>query len=171
MSDHAQAGLLDYFTSRYASLKTRLTRRLGNAELASDALHDTWLRLKSMDVLPERQQPSAYLMRVAVNIAVDHQRKQSHFVSGDEVEAALSACVDPAPGPERAAQARLDLDTLLRQIEHMPERRRVILVMVHWEGATREEVARRLKISVRTVDTELQRAHERLVGFFGESRK
>ncbi|SAI46097.1 heme uptake RNA polymerase sigma-70 factor [Bordetella ansorpii] len=163
--------LLDYFTRRYASLKSSLTRRLGNADMASDALHDTWVRLQGMETLPERERPGAYLMRVALNIAVDGQRRETLYATGEEVESALNQHMDAAPGPARTAQARLDLGILLRQVEHMPERRRVILVMAHWEDLTREEIARRLKISVRTVDTELKRAHERLAEFFGETQK
>jgi len=168
VTEHVQSGLLEYLTRRYASLKSTLTRRLGNADLASDALHDTYIRLRGMEALPEREQPGPYLMRVATNIAVDMQRKESHFVSGKEVEAFLNAHADPAAGPARTTQARLDLDVLLQLLERMPERRRVILAMVHWENVPRQEVADRLKISIRTVDTELQRAHARVAEFFRE---
>ena len=37
--------------------------------------------------------------------------------------------------------------------DRMPERRRVIMVMVHWEGIPRNEVAKRLGISRRTLET------------------
>ncbi|SAI42676.1 ECF family sigma factor [Bordetella ansorpii] len=160
--------VLDYLTQRYASLKTLLTRRLGNPDLASDALHDTYIRLQGMDALPEREQPGAYLVRVATNIARDMQRKDSHTVSGEEVEAALQRLADSGPDPAQAAQARIDLDILTRLVERMPERRRVIMIMVHWEGIARNEVAQRLGISRRTLETELQRAHERLAEFFRE---
>ncbi|BEG77702.1 MULTISPECIES: RNA polymerase sigma factor [Alcaligenaceae] len=163
---HPRPTVLDYLTQRYASLKTLLTRRLGNPDLASDALHDTYLRLQGMDALPERERPGAFLVRVATNIALDIQRKDNHTVAGGEVELVLNQMADPGPGPEQAALARIDLERLTGLVDRMPERRRVIMVMVHWEGIPRNEVAKRLGISRRTLETELQRAHERLAEYF-----
>ena len=163
--------VLDYLVQRYANLKTLLTRRLGNPDLASDALHDTYIRLQGMGALPARERPGAYLMRVATNIALDMQRKDRHTISGEEVEAVLDRLADPSPGPADVAQSRIELDIVAQLVDRMPERRRVIMIMVHWQEIPRQEVARRLRISRRTLDTELQRAHERLAEFFRESRK
>ncbi|WP_296560757.1 sigma-70 family RNA polymerase sigma factor [Pigmentiphaga sp.] len=171
MSHDASPSVLDYLAKRYASLKLTLTRRLGDADLASDALHDTWVRLQGAGKLPPRDHPGAYLMRVATNIAVDMQRKQRHTVSGEGIDAVLDEMADPGPGPAQRAQACFDLNVVAQLVERMPERRRVIFVMVHWEDMTRQEVADRLNISRRTVETELQRAHERLAAFFHESKK
>ncbi|KAF1071624.1 hypothetical protein [Variovorax sp.] len=41
MSDDTQLVLLNYLGKHYTSLKQRLTRKLGNADDAGDALHDT----------------------------------------------------------------------------------------------------------------------------------
>lgn len=171
MSDDASPGVLDYLSRRYASLKLMLTRRLGNADLASDALHDTWLRLQGVKELPARDHPGAYLMRVATNIAVDMQRKQRHTVSGEDIDAMLDEMADPGPGPAQQAQTRFDLNVVAELVERMPGRRRAIFVMVHWEDMTRQEVADRLEISRRTVETELQRAHERLAACFHGQEK
>ncbi|MGJ7545858.1 RNA polymerase sigma factor [Variovorax sp. LT1R16] len=171
MTDGASPSLLDYLSKRYTSLKLMLTRRLGNADLASDALHDTWVRLQGAKELPARDHPGAYLMRVATNIAVDMQRKQRHTVSGEDIDAVLEEMADPGPGPAEQAQARFDLNVVAQLVERMPERRRAIFVMVHWEDMTRQEVADRLDISRRTVETELQRAHERLTAFFHAREK
>ncbi|MEI2418011.1 RNA polymerase sigma factor [Orrella sp. JC864] len=166
MTGNGPPTLLDYLTQRYASLKLRLTRKLGNADLASDALHDTWLRLQDKDGSLSPGSPAAYLMRVATNIAVDMQRVQNRTVSGEEVDALLEAMADAAPDPARQAQGRRDLEAVTELLAAMPERRRVIVVMVHWQDMTRQAVADRLGVSRRTVDYELQRAHERLDAFY-----
>ncbi|MDR2323966.1 MAG: RNA polymerase sigma factor [Acidovorax sp.] len=160
MSGEAQPVLLDYLNKSYASLKRRLTLVLGNADLASDALHDTWIRVKDKDDRRLIEQPGAYLMRVATNIAADIQRRQRRSLSGDEVDALLAEMEDPAPCPQRTAEARSDLNALTQLMALMPERRRVILVMVHWEGVAQKEVASRLGTSLRTVEYELRRAHD-----------
>jgi RNA polymerase sigma factor (sigma-70 family) len=164
MADEAQPVLLDYLSKRYASLRERLTRVLGNDDLAGDALHDAWLRLKSRQEDDEGsiQNPGAYLVRMAVNIAVDAHRKHSRSVSSNEVEAVLAEVADPAPGPLQTTEARSDLKALLAVLHRMPQRRRDIVVLVHWEGLTQKEAAQRLKVSLRTVESDLKRAHDYL---------
>lgn len=162
MANDGQPMLLDYLNNRYASLKRRLTQMLGNADLASDALHDTWVRVKDKDDRRSMEQPGAYLMRVATNIAVDIQRRQRRFLSGDDVDELLNEMADPAPGPAQAAEARSELDALTEIMDRMPPRRRVIVVLVHWEEVTQKEVAKRLGVSLRTVEYELKRAHDDL---------
>ena len=112
MSNEAAPVLLDYLNKSYASLKRRLTQVLGNADLASDALHDTWVRVKDRDDRRPIAQPAAYLMRVATNIAAVIQRRQRRSLSGDDVDALLEEMVDPAPSPQRMAEARSDLNAL-----------------------------------------------------------
>ena len=46
MSDSSRSSLRELLAQRYDDLKRRLTWRLGSAELASDALHDTWVHLE-----------------------------------------------------------------------------------------------------------------------------
>ena len=45
MAETTWALLRDLLTDRYTEFKVRLTRRLGSEELASESLHETWLRL------------------------------------------------------------------------------------------------------------------------------
>lgn len=162
MSEDSQLVLLDYLGKHYASLKQRLTRKLGNAEDAGDALHDTWLRLKGGENHGPIQNPGAYLSRMAVNIAVDVQRRNSRLLSGEDIDALLGDLVDPAPDPARSAEIRSDLDVLLKLLDRMPPRRRAIALMVHAQGSTQKEAAEYLGVSLRTVEYELKRVHERL---------
>ncbi|KAB8061318.1 RNA polymerase sigma factor [Janthinobacterium violaceinigrum] len=171
MSDGTQLFLLNYLGKHYATIKQRLTRKLGNAEDAGDALHDTWLRLKGGEDLGPVQNPGAYLSRMAVNIAVDVQRRHSRLLSGDNIDALLEELVDPAPGPARTAEIRSDLDALFQLLDRMPERRRAVALLVHAEGVTQKEAAQRLGVSLRTVEYELKRVHERLDTYLAAEHK
>lgn len=171
MSDGTQLFLLNYLGKHYATIKQRLTRKLGNAEDAGDALHDTWLRLKGGEDLGPVQNPGAYLSRMAVNIAVDVQRRHSRLLSGDNIDALLEELVDPAPGPARTAEIRSDLDALLQLLDRMPKRRRAVALLVHAEGVTQKEAAQRLGVSLRTVEYELKRVHERLDTYLAAEHK
>ncbi len=170
MTDDAQPVLLNYLNKRYANLKVRLTRMLGNADLASDALHDTWLRLQCKDDQRPMASPGAYLVRMAVNIAVDMQRRQGRMLAGDEVDQLLDEMVDPALGPEQISEARSDMDALHKVIHKMPERRREIVILVHLDEVTHKEAAERLGVSLRTVEYELKRAHQTMSAYAARTK-
>jgi RNA polymerase sigma-70 factor (ECF subfamily) len=162
MSGNSQIVLLDYLGKHYADLKQRLTRRLGDAEAAGDALHNAWLRLKGSDDPGPVQNPGAYLSRMAVNIAVDAQRRYSRLLSGDEIDALLEEMNDSTPDPAQIAELRSEVDALLKLLDRMPERRRAVALLVHAAGLTQKEAAQRLGVSLRTVEYELKRVHERV---------
>ncbi|MHA7680259.1 RNA polymerase sigma factor [Cupriavidus sp. PET2-C1] len=159
MSDDAQPALLEHLANRYANLKRSLVRVLGSDDLAGDALHDTYLRLQRQENRGPILSPSAYLLRMAVNIAVDIQRRQSRNLSTDDVEALMDLS-DPAPGPAQVVEDRAELEALSRIMARLPARRRQILLLVRWEGLSQKEVAERLGVSIRTVENELKRAHD-----------
>ncbi|AJC19284.1 RNA polymerase sigma factor [Pandoraea pulmonicola] len=154
--------LVDYLTKHYSTLKSRVTRLLGNGDLAGDALQDTWLRVHSRKEENEILSPAGYLLRMAVNIAVDIQRRQGRSLPLDEIEE-LMDMADPAPGPERIAEGRSRIEALREAIDRMPKRRRQIVLMVHWDGLEQKEVAKRLGVSLRTVESDLKRAHDSLI--------
>ena len=168
--ENALPALRNFLVSRYDELKQRLARRLGNAEQAGDALQDTWLRLQSREEEDAIQSPGSYLVRVAVNIAMDIQRRQSRSLSIDEVQS-LMELSDPAPGPARTAELRSEVTSLLKFIDRMPERRRTILMLVRWEGLQQKDVAARLGLSIRVVEHELKRAHDYLDAQMNHGKK
>lgn len=171
MAEDVQIVLLNYLTKCYASLSQNLTGLLGNSDLASDALHDTWVRLKSKDDYGTVENPKAYLTRMSVNIALDAHRRQKRILTGEDVAAVLDEAADVAPGPERVAEARSDLTALQHLLDRMPERRRRIVYMVHCEGLEHREVAQRLGVSERTVAYELKRVHDAAAVQLGEKKK
>jgi len=151
--------LRDFMLQRYDDLKARLTRRLGCPDLASDALQDTWLRLEGKEELGPVDSPGPYLMRMAVNVAVDQQRVENRRLTVAEAEVLLHIA-DPAPGPERIAEGRAELDALTRAMGELPARQRDILLAVRVEGLPQNDIAERLGVSLRTVERELRNAHE-----------
>ncbi|CAB3928913.1 RNA polymerase sigma factor [Achromobacter deleyi] len=151
--------LRDFMLQRYDDLKARLTRRLGCPDLASDALQDTWLRLEAKDDLGPVDSPGPYLMRMAVNVAVDQQRVENRRLTVAEAEVLLNV-PDPAPGPDRIAEGRAELDALTRAMGELPARQRVILLAVRLEGLPQNDIAEQLGVSLRTVERELRNAHE-----------
>lgn len=170
MAEDIRPVLLDFLSQRYGELKRRLTHLLGNDDMAGDALHDTWLQL---DRLEEQRapilNPRAFLLRMAVNLALNNLRSQTRAVPQSEIEALLEVA-DPAPGPDQTVAARREMEVLSRIIMRMPQRRQDILLMVRWEGLPQKEVAERLGVSLSTVEQELKRAHDFCVARMAEKK-
>lgn len=163
LPDDTPVALADYLAQHYAALKSKITRLLGNRELADDALQDTWLRVNSRgDADGPVHSPTGYLLRMAVNIAVDIRRRQARAVPFDEIQE-LMELADPAPGPAQVVEERARMEALGRQIERLPERQRLVVLAVHWEGLAQKDIAARLGVSLRTVESDLKKAHDTLV--------
>lgn len=167
------ASLKALLVARYDELKGQLSRRLGNPELASDALQETWLHLHAKEAASAEinavHNPAAYLLRVASNLAVDEHRSVERFVSVGEIEAFADALVTDDPGrvptPARIAESRETIQAMARLIEHMPARRREVFMAVRLEGLPQYEVAAQMGISLRVVERELQRAQEQIAQY------
>ena len=76
MTESGRELLRRVFLLGYDDLKLRLTRRLGSAELASDALQDTWIRLERASSIGPVLSPRPYILRVAYNIALKRLRRE-----------------------------------------------------------------------------------------------
>ncbi|MEN7529580.1 RNA polymerase sigma factor [Cupriavidus sp. DL-D2] len=161
MSETIRSGLRDLLTQRYDDLKRRLTWRLGSAELASDALHDTWVHLEDRnDANGPVASPAAYLMRMATNLALDRLQRDRRFMSAEELDTLMLDIADPAPGPAQTVAARSDVQALADVIDKMPPRRRAIFLAVRVEELSNQEAAVRFGVSARLIGLELKRAHE-----------
>lgn len=160
-----------HLVARYDELKVHLTRRLGNPDVACDALQETWLHLNSKDAASVEivSSPTAYLLRVASNLATDEYRKVDRFVSVGEIDAFVEGLtqdgVGVVPSPARIVEAREQLNGLALLIEGMPERRRRVFLAVRLEGLAQYEVAAQMGISLRVVERELQRAQEQIARY------
>ncbi len=81
MTDVTLAALRQLLVDRYDDLKARLAHRLGSADLAADALQDTWLRLARTDVVGVVRSPDNYLFRTVLNVAEDQRRSRSRHLT------------------------------------------------------------------------------------------
>ena len=158
----------------YAALHRRLARHLGCAELASDSLHDAWLRLGRLaagdadaDGAALAHSPVAYVFRVACNAAMDSLRRNRAWLYADERDGGgagtagaglIDFLADTAAGPERLAELQADVRRLAQAVELLPRRHRQVLEALRVDELTRQEVAERHDMSLRNVDTALRQA-------------
>lgn len=157
MADTNQARLRDQLVENYEGLIARLTRRLGSADFAHEALHETFLRLDRVtDAVPVRS-PADYLFRIAINVAKDRQRARTYRISVTEVDALLDVC-DDQPDAARVVEARSEIAAFKCALAELPDRPRRVLEGISIEGATAQDVAARLQVSLRTVENDLSLA-------------
>src|SRR5215207_8161715 len=105
MPDSIKATLRVLFLARYAQFRKHLQIRLGSEDLANDALQEAYLRVESTNVRSAVRFPSAYLFRIALNVAEDQRKRNSRLLSVGEVEA-LYDMADEMADPARGAEAR-----------------------------------------------------------------
>ena len=154
--------------SNYAGLHRRLTRHLGCAELASDSLHDAWLRLGAWTAsggAALAHSPVAYVFRVACNAAMDSLRRNRAWLYADEgggtgagAAGLVDFLADTAAGPERLAELHADVRRLAQAVALLPRRHQQVLEALRVDELSRQEVAERHDMSLRNVDTALRQA-------------
>jgi RNA polymerase sigma-70 factor (ECF subfamily) len=143
----------------YDVLKGRLTRRLGSADLAGEALQDTFVRLQCAAEIGHVRSPHAYLARMAFNLATNRRVAEGRRLNVSGTETLLDIA-DDAPDAARAAEARSEIEALKRALAELPSRRRAIFLAAWVEEVPHAGIAERFDVSVRTVQIELRYALE-----------
>lgn len=156
--------LRDCLTANYDRLHRRLLRYLGCADLASDCLHDAWLKLGETDLPATVSHPEAYVYRVACNLALDHMRGGKVWQSLADFDD-LDSLIDPLPGPDQIAEARSELAAVERAMQSLPYRCQSVLFGLRINDLTRHEVATQHGLSLRRVDTVLRQTLEHCVQY------
>jgi RNA polymerase sigma factor (sigma-70 family) len=159
MSNVVARTLRDFLVADYSAMDRRLALRLGSADLASDVMQETYLRVEALNEIESIRSPKDYLFRIALNIANDRHRAANRRLTSEEVDSLLDL-PDDRPDPEREIEARSEMNLLKRAIAELPERRRKVLMLSRIEGLPNREIAARLRVTVRTVEMDLKQAIE-----------
>lgn len=157
MTDTSREALRRSLILCYPDLKARLSRQLGSAELANDALQETYLRLSQGPELAPVSTPRPYLLRMAINIALRMLRRERGTVSLDDAKAAFDIA-DEAPDPYGSLEGRAELEAFRRAVAELTPRRRAILFASRIEQLPLRTIAERQGISQRLVEIELKHA-------------
>ena len=132
---------------------------LHDAHDAEDAFQATFLVLaRKAGTIRKGDSVASWLFGVARRVAVraDGRRKRraAHEAPGEAIIAMAEAPPsDGPPGP---------MPEVLEEVDRLPERYRVPVVLCYFEGLTQEEAAIRLRLPASTVRVRLMRARTRL---------
>jgi RNA polymerase sigma factor (sigma-70 family) len=175
---HRQKGtvltiLLETYFAQRGGLKRLLRARLGSEEEAEDLVQEMYLRLQRGSGSGDVQNPAGYLFKMALNLALDHQRarRRSSARDGQWVEVTRIRLGDDdvadLPSAETAYGAKQRLAVVMAAIEELPPHARRVFTMHKFEGLTHPEIAAKLGISRGTVEKHMTTALKHLIARVG----
>lgn len=137
-------------------------RRVGAGEDADDLVQDVFSRLAAQD-LASIENVQGYLFQTAANVLRDKARRAS-----------VRSIVAPAPegfdvedeagfSPERILQSREAVRMMVAALYELPDTVRIVFSHYHFDGIAQVEIARRLGLSLSTVEKHMARANSHLL--------
>ncbi len=141
------AGTIDIgglYRSERRRLLLMIRRIVRNDAAAEDLVHDSFVGL--IDRGTGARNETAYLHRIASNLAIDHLRRQRHEPVAID-DAALFAFADPTPSVERALIDRQALDATFAILAALPPKARQAFELHRLGQMTLAEIAAQLDIS------------------------
>jgi RNA polymerase sigma-70 factor, ECF subfamily len=158
------------FAEVYEAHLQRLTRfaqlLAGNATVAEDLVHDVFADLWNRLV-----ENPAYLREPSwpwLRTAVTHLASKRHRAAMHEMQRLARVYQPPRDDDEPWSHMTIDFN---RAIAAMPPRMRAVVILTYIEDRSAKQVYEETGIKVRTVETHLRRARERLKNSLGiESR-
>jgi RNA polymerase sigma factor (sigma-70 family) len=156
--------IAELFDAHHRSLFRYLVRLYGDADLAEDAVQETFMRLVKKP--PQGAVERAWLFTVARNAALDQLRTQSRR---ERVLAAQSGRVpiaDPPCDPHETVEARERQQIVLSALTVLSPKER-IAVLMREEGFRHREIAAAVGTTTGSVGTMLARALLRLSHVLG----
>lgn len=139
----------------WAGLLKRVTRHTRGSGDAEDLLHSAYLRLERYRNEHVVENPTAFLVRTAVNIAVDVHRHERFWDVPDPAQ--VGRCADDAPLQDEVIAARERLERVKEGLAKLPLRTREIFLMHRLEGMKYREIAAHFGISQSAVEKHIAR--------------
>jgi RNA polymerase sigma-70 factor, ECF subfamily len=132
-----------------------LTSERGEAE---DITSETFVRAWTSPAPIAMATVKGYLFTIARNLFLQGRRKKGRHVALDD------DLRDPQVGPYAHAEQKEQLDSVLAELQKLPEAGRAALLMHAVEGMPYDEIARVLDISLAAVKVKIYRARLALAG-------
>lgn len=154
----SHAGFGEIVNRHYQPVYRLVWRMTNGAADAEDMAQEAFLKLwRNPAQVREAGALKGWLMRVAANAVIDRSRRPRAAVL-DEVPEVADPQARPDAPLDRAQAARL-VDS---RIAALPERQRLALSLVYFEGLTNIEAAAVLEVSVDALESLLSRARRGL---------
>ena len=142
----------------------RFLRARAPGDDAEDLVQELWLRAQAGGSGPIAD-PLAYLYRMANNLVLDRHRASKRRMQRDQgwAESRSGGEWELPAAAERVLMARDQLRAIDALLADLGERTDWIFRRFRIEGATQEQIARDLGISISAVEKHLQKAYRALI--------
>lgn len=151
---HQQIEVL--YSNHHGWLQGWLRGKLGSAFDAADLAHDTYLRILARGRAPRPEESRQHLAQIANGLMIDLFRRR--HIEAAYIEALAHLPPAATPTPEQRAliiEALTEIDTILASL---PAKVREAFLLCKVEGLDYREIARRLDVSVSSVEKYMVRA-------------
>lgn len=146
-------------------------RMLGTPQAAEDAAQETfWRAFKNLDRYDQKRPFPTWLLSIAAHYCIDQQRRK-RLPSIDLDEIIEYSAEDPAPNPESVAIHSEFSEDVQRQMIHLSEGDRVVLVLRYWHELSEDEICETLNISKSAVKSRLHRARQHMAEQWSDSQE
>lgn len=160
-ADAAHAEAMHAWMLRYGpALRRYFQKRVGHAE-AEDLVQDVFVAMQVRGGLDEPEKVDRYLFRVAAHILARRRQRQGWNWSAHAELGDIDAPPDEI-SPERILIANERLARLTQALNTLPPRMAEAFVLHRFDEMTYAEIARRMGVSVRTVESFIARAVTRV---------
>ncbi len=157
------------FRAHYDQVFRVAYRMTGSVSDAEDVLQTIFLRLaRRKEIYDLSPSPASYLIRAAINAALDLLRSRSRTKSVSLEDAAPLLAVSPTLSPEAQHEDREMRELIRRAISRLGESAAEMFVLRYLEGYDNREIARMLGTTQAVVAVVLHRARGRMRKEIGE---
>jgi len=141
----------------WTDLLRRVTQRMRGHPDAEDLLHSAYLRLEAYRLEQQVENPAAFVVQAAKNIAIDNYR-HDRLTTVPSDRAALLEVMDKSPLQDEVIEARARLKHVSEGLAKMSPRTREVFLMHRLDGLKYREIATALGISQSAVEKHIAKA-------------
>ena len=153
---HSPGSVAELYANHHGWLRGWLCRKVRCPEQAADLMHDTFVKIMLNRTDAQIREPRAYLATIANRLMIDFHRRQ-------QIERSYLAALATLPAGEQPSveeqalfkEALLELD---RMLEGLGPKVRQAFLLAQCDNLSYAEIATRIGISVRSVNTYVARA-------------
>lgn len=164
--DWNQAGIEETYREHFEALVRFLTFKLGNEEEARDIAQEALCRMLERADPAQVKAQRSYLFRAANNLALNRLAERQRRRENDRL-APEEAGLRSAYCPESAADARRQLELIVKELEALTPKCRQAFIAFKFEMRSYQEIAREMGITESMVRKYVLRALRHLAARLG----
>jgi len=138
-------------------LKRFLARFFSDSQDIEDVAQEAYLRAYVAEQQKEIEQPKAYLFRIAKNLALTELTKKSKKITDYLEESGAYVVIECGPAADSELEAQESLGLYCEAVVALPEKCRQVFLLRKVHGLAHKEIAKRMSLSVSSVEKYLHR--------------